>query len=218
MNRGSRTMTIGIIAVGVVIAIIAVGVAVQYWRTHSEVTVENAGAAEPAVITGPGQDGKGITVGKSGAKTRIDVYVDFRCPHCEEFEKQNKDALNSMVDSGQATVTYHPLAFVSDDSPRLANAFACAAAGGKTRAYHDALFGDFVKAWTRDQLIQLGDKLGLSGDFQECVRSGRYGSWVESVGKAADANSVTGTPTVFVNDVKLPDDKLNPEGIRAAAG
>lgn len=216
MNRGSRTMTIGMIAVGVVIVILAAGVGIQYWRTHSDVKVQNTGAAEPAVLTGPGTDGKGITVGKQGAKAQIDVYVDFRCPHCEEFEKKNSATLNELVDTGAATVTYQPLAFVTDASPKLANAFACASAAGKARSYHDTLFGDFVKAWTEDQLLELGDKLGISGDFQQCVKTDKYKAWVESVGKAANERGVEATPTVFVNGNKLADDQLTPEGIRAA--
>jgi protein-disulfide isomerase len=218
MNRGSRTALIGMIAAGVVIVILAVGVAVQYWRTHSGVNVENPGAAEPAVLTGPGTDGKGVTVGQQGAKAQIDVYVDYRCPHCKEFEEKSGQTLNELVDSGAATLTYHPMAFVTDGSPKLANGFACAAAAGKARSYNDSLFGDFFKAWTTDQMIELGSKLGITGDdFQQCVRTDKYKQWVESIGAAAQARGVDSTPTVFVNGTELADDQLTPEGIRAAA-
>ena len=218
-QRGSRTLMIGVIAIAVVISILAVGVAVQYWRTHSEVTVDNPGAAEPAVITGPGTDGKGVTVGKEGARSHIEVYLDYRCSHCKEFEDQNGKTLNELVDSGAAKLTYYPMTFVSNDSPRLANAFACAAAAGKPRSYNDALYADFVKAWTTDQLIDLGRKLGIGDDnFEQCVRQDKYAQWLQSVGKAAEARGVQGTPTVFVNGTQLSEDQLTPEAIRTAAG
>nr|WP_238354719.1 thioredoxin domain-containing protein [Kribbella sandramycini] len=213
-----RRVSPGLIVVVVLVLALLGGVGVQYWRANSKVEVSANGRPEPAVITGPGEAGKGVTVGKAGAKAQLEIYLDFRCPHCAEFEESTGGVVDKLVQDGTATLTYWPLAFVNPDaSPRLANAFAAAAANGKALSYADEMYNDFSKSWTTDQLLELGKQLGV-GDakFQEAVRQNTYGGWVESIGKAADARGVTGTPAVFVNGKKLEDDALTAAGLQAA--
>lgn len=213
-----RRMSPGIVVAIVLVLALAAGVGWQYWRAHSKVEVSSSGQAEPAVITGPGTSGKGVTVGKAGAKAHIDLYLDFRCPHCADFEKETGATIDKLVQDGTATLTYWPLQFVNPDaSPRLANAFAAAAANGKALSYADEMYGDFSKSWTTDQLLDLGKQLGV-GDptFQQAVQNNTYGGWLESVSNAADDRGVTGTPTVYVNDKQLETEKLTPEGLQQA--
>jgi protein-disulfide isomerase len=208
----------GVVVVIVLVLALAAGVGFQYLRGHSKVEVSNTNHSEPAVITGPGQSGQGVTVGQAGAKAQIDLYLDFRCPHCAEFEEMTGATVDKLVQDGTAKLTYWPLAFVNPDaSPRLANAFAAAAANGKALTYADEMYGDFSKSWNDDQLIELGKQLGI-GDakFQQAIQGNTYGSWIESVGKAADTRGVTGTPTVFVNGKKLETKELSPEGLQKA--
>ena len=218
LQQPKRRISPGIIVLVVLVLALAGGVGVQYYRGHSKVEVSSNGRVEPTVITGPGTSGKGVTVGKAGAKVNIDLYLDFRCPHCAEFEDSTGPAVDKLVQDGTATLTYWPLAFVNPDaSPRLANAFAAAAANGKALSYADELYGDFSKSWTTDQLLDLGDQLGI-GDakFQQAVRDDTYSSWLDTVSKAADDRGVTGTPTVFVNDKRLETNQLTAEGLQKA--
>jgi protein-disulfide isomerase len=216
-RKNKRRVGPGVIVVGILILVLAGGVAIQYWRTNSGVSLKNAGA-EPAMITGPGNGDKGVTVGSADAKAKIEVYVDFRCPHCQEFEDEVGPTINQLVDEGKVQLTYNPLAFVNEEaSPRLANAFGCAAAAGKARGFHDQLFADFVKSWTTDQLLELGKKLGITdAGFEKCVRDGGQRGWIEAVGKAAEARGVTGTPTVYINGKVLPEEDYTPEKLKAA--
>ncbi|MFF0268756.1 DsbA family protein [Kribbella sp. NPDC004536] len=218
LQQPKRRISPGIVVVIVLVLALAGGVGVQYYRGHSKVEVNSNGRTEPAVITGPGTSGKGVTVGKAGAKVNIDLYLDFRCPHCAEFEKDSGATVDKLVEDGTATLTYWPLQFVNpDSSPRLANAFAAAAANGKALSFADELYGDFSKSWTSDQLIELGKQLGV-GDakYQQALQDNTYASWLESVGKAADDRGVTGTPTAYVNGKQLPTDQLTPEGLQKA--
>ncbi|WP_405066036.1 thioredoxin domain-containing protein [Kribbella sp. NBC_01510] len=213
-----RRISPGIIVVIVLVLALAGGVGVQYWRGHSKVEVSSNGKPEPTVITGPGASGKGVTVGNADAKVHIDIYLDFRCPHCAEFEESTGGVVDKLVQDGSATLTYWPLAFVNPDaSPRLANAFAAAAANGKALSYADEMYGDFSKSWTTDQLLDLGSQLGI-GDakFQQAVRDNTYGGWLDTVSKAADDRGVTGTPTVYVNDKQLEANQLTADGLQKA--
>lgn len=213
-----RRLAPGIIVAVVLVLALAGGVGVQYYRGHSKVEVTSTGRTEPAVITGPGTSGKGVTVGKAGAKVNIDLYLDFRCPHCADFEKESGPTIDKLVEDGTATLTYWPLQFVNpDSSPRLANAFAAAAANGKALSFADELYGDFSKSWTSDQLVELGNQLGV-GDatYQKALQDNTYAGWLDSVGKAADDRGVTGTPTVYLNGKQLPTDQLSVEGLQKA--
>ena len=218
VQQPKRRITPGIIVVIVLVLALGGGVGVQYWRGHSKVEVTSTGKTEPAVITGPGTSGKGVTVGKAGAKAHIDLYLDFRCPHCAEFEESTGATIDKLVEDGTATLTYWPLAFVNPDaSPRLANAFAAAAANGKALTYADEMYGDFSKSWTTDQLIELGKQLGI-GDakFQQALQDNTYAGWLDTVSKASDDRGVTGTPTVYVNDKQLDADQLTADGLQKA--
>jgi protein-disulfide isomerase len=218
VSQPKRRISPGIVVVVVLVLALAAGVGVQYYRGHSKVSVSSNGQPEPAVITGPGTSGKGVTVGKAGARVHIDLYLDFRCPHCAEFEDGSGATIDKLVQDGTATLTYWPLQFVNPDaSPRLANAFAAAAANGKALTFADEMYGDFSKSWTTDQLLELGKQLDIGdGKFQQAVQGNTYAGWLESVGKAADDRGVTGTPTVYVNDKQLPTEQLNPDGLQKA--
>jgi protein-disulfide isomerase len=218
LQERRRRLSFGVVAVGVVLLAIVTMVGVKYWQDHSKISVTASGRPEPVVITGPGTDGKGITVGKAGAKTNIDLYLDFRCPHCEEFETATGPTLDKLVEDGTATITYWPLAFVSpEDSPRLANAFAASAASGKALSFVDAVYGDFSKAWTTDQLMQLGKQLGVDDTkYEAAVNGNTYAGWLDSVSKASTDRGVTGTPTAYVNGKQVDAQKMTPDGLEAA--
>jgi protein-disulfide isomerase len=215
-----RRISPGIVVVVVLVLAIVAAVGVDYYRKHSAVSVTSSGKPEPAVITGSGTTGKGVTIGKAGAKSNIDVYLDFRCPHCEEFEQASGATMDQLVEDGTATITYWPLAFVSpQDSPRLANAFAAAAANGKALSFVDAIYGDFSKTWTTDQLISLGKQLGIDdAKYESAVNNNSYAGWLDSIAKAANDRKVEGTPTVFVNGKMLTAEQLTPAGLKGAAG
>jgi protein-disulfide isomerase len=218
VQNKKRRIGPGIVIVGVVLLALIGAVGVDYWRKNSSVEVTASGRPEPTVITGPGTTGEGIKVGKDTAKTNIDVFLDFRCPHCAEFEEETGPVLDQLLADGTATVTYWPLGFVNPEaSPRLANAFAAAAANGKAVSYGSQMYADFTKAWTTDQLIELGKKLGIDdAKFEAAIKDNSYQGWLESVTKVSTERKVEGTPTVFVNDKMLPGDRLTADGIKAA--
>lgn len=217
VQEKKRRITPGIVIVVVLVLAIVAAVGVDYWRKHSSVEV-TSNRTEPAVITGPGTNGEGIKVGKDSAKTNIDLFLDFRCPHCAEFEEETGPMLDELVADGTVTLTYWPLGFVNKEaSPRLANAFAAAAANGKALSYAGAMYGDFSKAWTNDQLIELGKKLGIDdAKFEAAIKDNSYQGWLDSITRVSNERKVEGTPTVFVNNEMLKSDQLTVDGIRAA--
>lgn len=159
--------------------------------------------ARPQGATG---DGAGIAVGTGAVP--VDIYVDFMCPHCKAFETEAGPTLKQLVDEKKITLIYHPVAFLdrastNQYSTRAAASAGCAADGGKLVEYSDALFvrqpAEGGPGLTDDELIQVGGSVQLVDPvFGQCVRSGRYTSWVRHVTDTASARGVTGTPTVYV--------------------
>ena len=93
----------------------------------------------------------------------IDIYEDFQCPVCAQFEQLNGDYIESLIADEKATVVYHTLSFLGAESVGAANAAACAADEGKFLQYHEALYAnqgaENSGKWDATTLIGLGAKL-----------------------------------------------------------
>jgi len=195
-RRRRRARWASLIAVAVLL--IAGGIGYGVYAQH-----QGGPTTPPGAVDG----GTGIAVG-SGSST-VDIYEDFICPVCKQFEDSSGDAVAQLGAEGKARVVYHPIAILdgastTNYSTRSAAASGCAAADGKFREYAEALFAqqpsEGSAGLSDDQLVQIGTSIGLSeSSFGTCVRDGTYKSWVQHVTDAASASGVTGTPTVEVN-------------------
>ena len=201
-QRASQRRRTAAIVSGVVVVVLALAVAVgiSMYRTQSAPTT----AAVPK-----GGTATGITVGKPNAPVAVDVYVDFLCPGCRQFEQTTGPALDRYLAAGTVRLTYHPVAFLdrlsagTNYSTRASAASACAADAGVFLPYLKALYAnqppEGSPGLTDDQLIALGRTVGAtSPSFAECVRSKRYVGWTARVTEAASRAGVNVTPTVLV--------------------
>lgn len=210
-KRRRRTMWTSVIAVAAVVIAGLIG-----WGVY-------AGQRSGDVVPPPSSTAaSGIAVG-SGPVT-IDVYEDFICPHCKDFEEQSGATLDQLVASNQAKVVYWPLGFLdgastTQYSTRAAAASACADEGGKFREYAEALFArqpaEGSAGLSDGELISIGTSVGLpESSFGQCVNDGKYAPWVASITDAASAAGVRSTPTVKINGEVLKNP--TPAGITAA--
>ncbi|MFE0024522.1 DsbA family protein [Amycolatopsis sp. NPDC059021] len=180
-----------------VVAIVVVAVAViggVIWINASKNTTEKQ-AINPGTSSAPAtppvagvvekRDGVVVQTGKPDAKASIDVYADFLCPICGEFQKAYGQQIEQAVNSGQLLVRYHmvPLLNKNSDPPGYsldsANASLAAADAGKFTAYHDALFKNQPeeggRGYDKGQLIKLGQDLGITDPkFADAINSGAY--------------------------------------------
>ncbi|MTB30744.1 MAG: thioredoxin domain-containing protein, partial [Actinobacteria bacterium] len=46
----------------------------------------------------------------------VDIYEDFQCPICMQFEKLNGQYIESLITEKKATVVYHTLSFLGPES------------------------------------------------------------------------------------------------------
>jgi protein-disulfide isomerase len=183
-----RKWIIGIAAVVVVAALVIGGV---IWtiadRNKTEGKVINPGQTTSALAGDVTQkrDGVVVTVGKTGAKASIDVYADFLCPICGQFEKTYKTQIEQAVNDGKLQVRYHMVPLLNDrsDPPGYsldsANAGLAAADAGKFVQFHDALFAnqpeEGKRGYDKAQLIKLGQDVGITDPaFAQTVNAGTY--------------------------------------------
>ncbi|MEV0002170.1 thioredoxin domain-containing protein [Micromonospora sp. NPDC050980] len=172
----------------------------------------------------PGANDAGTGIVEGSGPVTIDLYEDYLCPICKQFQQTNGETLNQLVSEGKAKLVFHPVAFLNrysttQYSTRASAASGCAAEGGKFREFTDQLFArqpaEGSAGLSNDELIDIGAGVGLNrDDFASCVNAGTYTSWTEHVTEEASKSGVTGTPTVKVNGTELED--KSPDGIKAA--
>jgi len=232
-NSNNRTqLIIGVVAVVVIAAIIAIGIVMNQKAT----AVQNAGygASTKSVAT---ESGGVVTVSNptaSGTSTKtIDLYEDALCPICAEFESQFGQQINQAVDEGKLTINVHMLTFLDPHSfsqnysTRAAAALLCVAQEDGSQAgvylgFHSALFASGTQpteGGTSDlsdqQLADLATSKGASEAAAQCITSGQNVAAATAADKSSTATLSTatggqvGTPTVVQNgkpvNIQSPD-------------
>jgi len=154
----------------------------------------------------------------------IQMYVDYLCPICGDFEATNGEYISSLLENGQTTVEIHPISILdrasqgSKYSTRAANAAACVANYSPNQFYdfHNLLFANQPEENTQglgdDEIEALADDAGVenAGDIKSCIQNDEFTTWVGNATTRAlngpipnsDVEKVIGTPTVLVNGLK----------------
>jgi protein-disulfide isomerase len=214
-NARSRSMYLnGSLSLFVVLVVI-IGIGVQSNRAKitGSITATHATVAN------------GVVYGKKAAAT-VEVYEDFGCPVCEQFEGEVATKLDTDVKANLAQVKFHPISILDRNSP---NQYSTRAAGAALCAsdisvdafvgYHNLLYGSpGGKQWqpkegtsgpTNTQLITLAKNATLKltaaqvTTFSGCVNASTHKALVQAMTDQSSKRGVSGTPTVYVNGKKL---------------
>lgn len=168
-------------------------------------TVLDPAAPEP-VSGGPAGSDEvaGLLVGESGPL--IEVFEDYVCPFCARLELNAGADLRDAALSGEYRLVVHPIAFLTDDSPRAANASACVYEHDDLEvwvAFHEGIYerqdpSESVGQYSTDVLLDLADEVGASTQATACITDETFAPWVEAITQQAFDRGVRGTPTVTV--------------------
>jgi protein-disulfide isomerase len=215
-----RNHTPLIVVAVVLVAAVAIGIGALLARPGSNdaVTPTYTASASGAVVT----VGTGPVV--------VDVYEDYLCPICQQFERTYGNEITQALNAGQITVHYHSIAILDSRtnppgySTRAANAALCSVPAGIYPAYHAKLYAEQPNegssGLTNQQLIDTGTQLGAKGNFASCVNSGTNSAAVTAATTAAEADPALqtdgafGTPTVAIGGTKV--DVSNPNWLQDA--
>ena len=199
-RRGpSTSMIIGVL----VVLLFAGGVGFGVYRAQHKT---GTGAVPANAIA------SGVPVGQANAPNTIDIYLDFQCPVCREYEQQSGATLDNMISTGTAKVIYHPVAFLdrfssTEYSSRSSAASGCAAQAGVFPQYVKLLYANQPpengNGLPESQLISLGQQAGAGGDFASCVSANTFAGWTAALTDAASKAGIDATPTVQVNGKQI---------------
>ncbi len=182
----------------------------------------------PATPSAGSVDESTVVIGKADAKVRVDVFQDFMCPYCGQFERSNGADLKSMVDAGTVRLVIHPMSFLDEQSgtakysTRAANALFTVykAEPDKALAFNAALYENQPEEGTAglsdDQLKALATGVGVSQTVADSFTSMANESAVVQATQSAFASGVTSTPTVKINGEKLAGDATKAGALKAA--
>jgi protein-disulfide isomerase len=198
-QRRRRTIVVSVVAAAVLVLAGLVGFAVY---------LNQAPPPDYAIPAGASSDHTGIQV--SSGPAQVDIYLDYLCPVCKEFEQSAQSTLDDLVAKKKIALTYHPIAILNDRSnpsgysTRAGSAAGCASDAGKflpyTKALYDKQPSEGSAGLSDDELVKVGTGIGLTDPaFASCVTAERYAAWMAHNTDSAASKNINGTPTVLVN-------------------
>lgn len=171
-----------------------------------------APAPSPTVPEGPvtiAERKDAAVLGKSNAPVTFVEFTDFQCPFCQRFFTETYSQIKSKyVDTGKVKIIFrhYPLSF--HVNAEIAGVAAeCANRQGKFVEYHDVLFKKGQADGTGldvESLKKYALEVGLnSSKFNSCLDNKETLAIVQKDQADGNAAGVSGTPTMFVNGVKI---------------
>ncbi len=198
----NRRYIIGAIVAAVVVVGVLVGISLLGGDDDSVSSIENVEQVQSEFAEIPAA---GATIGDADAKVEIVEYGDTSCPVCKDASETSiPQVVDEFVKSGQAKMTFRPIAFISRSSER--GALGAEAAGMQNAMWP---FVTLIYAnqgpetdqdWLTDDLLtEAATKLGLDVEKWKSDYAGdAVASQFFKRQNEADADNVTGTPFFVV--------------------
>ncbi|HVV19386.1 MAG TPA: thioredoxin domain-containing protein, partial [Pseudonocardiaceae bacterium] len=165
-------------------------------------------------------DSAAVVVGRADAKVHVDIYEDYLCPVCARFDAQFGDAIDRQVAANAVQVSYYPVNLLDHESTPAGYSMLSANAAVAVAIVAPATFLDFQRSlfgkqpaeggagWTRDELLNLAYRLGVSGSRFDSLVSGKafdqqiqanldHANSDPGLEQDAGGSKAFGTPAVF---------------------
>lgn len=211
MKRRRNLVQAGIIA-GVAILVIGIvaSAVIIGQRGRGDGSVPSADATvqvDDAASVPFAIDGSAVRIGPADAKAQVDLWVDYSCPHCKDYEAENSGVLNQLVAAGDVSVKYHNIQIVTPYGTAAGNAAACVATHDPDKwiAFNSALYANHsaeTDGWSAPRFRDFADQQGINSAALNCIGNNPYSSWITSNTAASSDAGVDGTPTMFLNGKK----------------
>jgi protein-disulfide isomerase len=209
-ERRRRIRTRWALGVGlaVIVALMAtiVAVAANSYQATKKSNLDGP-LVNPAGVTAAGT----IPVGKSTAPVTLEIFLDYMCPSCAQFEKANSAEIERLIKAGTVKAELHPMNFLDPTSrgtrysTRAANAVATVAdrASDKVWAFNAALYAQQPKEGTSGlsdaKIAEIAVQAGVPQGVADTFTKRTFEPWVAASNKSADKAGVSSTPTVKIN-------------------
>jgi protein-disulfide isomerase len=205
-ERRNRLLTIGIISI--------VAAFLVFMFVYPQVKSVGEIIAITPETNLPNPDG--LSLGDPNAPVTVDVYEDFQCPACQRFTETIQPLImQHLITPGKIIYNFHHYPFLDGagargggESDQAANASMCANEQGKFWDMNAILFAN----WNGENLGNLNDRrlqamaerIGLDMNaFNACFDANKYEDEIQADFDHGNEIGVSGTPSVFVNGVKV---------------
>jgi protein-disulfide isomerase len=192
-----RTRILVVAGIVVFAILIVLVVALPQLKANS-IPVGNIQIPDP--ITRPVVNG--LTMGDPKAPILDEVYSDFQCPFCKKFAAEVEPGIvKDFVATGKVYYKYIPYRVIGPESDAAASAAYCAGDQNK--------FCEEVGDFTDKRLLAFADNIGLDiTSFKTCYTTNKYINQLQLDLNAGIKVKVDGTPSIYVNHVKVTPDKV----------
>ncbi len=231
-SERSRERKIRIIGGIAVVAVMAALLAIPLLSGKNKGTDTNVNAALPKGVTA---DTYGVKAGTAWTAANADsvpvlqIWEDFQCPACGEFEKSSGPAILKLADEGKVRLEWRPTIFLDsnlsadntangnpDSSLRATNAFGCAVDQGYAEAFHTALFAAQPAkegaGYSDADLVVVAKNAGMTdqalAQFTDCSSNKSYEAWVKNSFAAFEKDGISSTPSGILNGKELTSDVM----------
>ena len=213
-------LTLGAVAVGLVVVLFASGILGGKGGSSADLLVPIR--PTPAELTDPANP---RALGTASAPVTIDVWSDFQCPACGFFATSiEPDLISEFVKPGTVHLVYRDMAFIdggdlNGESHQAAAAARCAGEQGKFWQYHDYLFenqnGENKGWFSRSRLDQIAQAIGLDmTKYASCMAGNAPEQAVAAETDQGKAAGVVQTPTLAINGVLQKPGALSMDQLR----
>jgi len=141
--------------------------------------------------------------GNANAPVTVIMFTDFQCSACAAVHPALQKVLKSYADKIRFVVRDFPLTQIHKNAFQAALAANAADAQGKFFEYVEILYQNQAKL-DDESLVQYASRLGLDVKrFEADLKSKRFAPLVERDLADGKTYGITGTPTIYVNGVKI---------------
>ncbi len=219
-DRRNRMIIIGIL----ILAVFALAAAIFWINKQGEAKpLADTEAPKATTVDGGISFGKGRVAGTDNGPDAVEigVYSDFSCSYCEAFDIKNSAAINTLLESGDATLVFHPVAILQ---PQFSRDTAEATAYLADKSPEHVL--DFVNTvfatqpsengpLSKEQTQSAAESVGVDPAIAKDMFNGDWKKWVVAASNDASNNKALqndkggfGTPTITIDGKRL-DEKYN---------
>ena len=147
--------------------------------------------------------GKDPFTGNTNASVVIIAFSGYECPFCAKAE----ETMQAILEKYENDVVYifkdFPLTKIHPNAQNASLAAECAKEHDKFWDYHNYLY-EHNNQLSAAYLIEYAGELGLdTEEFKECLETQRYKKEVDKDIQTGRQVGVTGTPTFFINGIKV---------------
>jgi protein-disulfide isomerase len=230
-QRDARKRALLVSLAAVVVLGLVVGIAV-FVTTKKEERAQKATAYTGQLAPVSRESDGSVVMAKAGVTAPLlEIFEDFQCPICKEFENASGSTIKRLAAEGKVKVVFRPFQLfqgkerepLSSNSRRAANAALCTPAD-KWVSYHDTLYKfqppEGKDGFSNKDLVAWGGDLGVTApSFGTCVNNQQKAGQLDQMSRyTTGTRKVEGTPTVYLNGkaLDLQSQLLNPSSLEQA--